>query len=122
MEPVPNAEPFGDAGIGARIERILCPVDFSQCSVRAYDFAQSIARHYRATLLVQHIVELWQHPCAFYSPSSKLLDFRQNLIAEGQKDLQQFVKTSGGIEPEYIVQEGLAAMPFYPWLKSGRSA
>lgn len=39
-----------------KIERILCPVDFSEYSARAYDYAHSLARHYEATLLVLHIV------------------------------------------------------------------
>ena len=33
-----------------RIERILCPIDFSEFSARAYDYAQSLARHYQAKL------------------------------------------------------------------------
>jgi nucleotide-binding universal stress UspA family protein len=37
------------------IERILCPVDFSECSARAYDYAHSLARHYGAKLFVQHV-------------------------------------------------------------------
>ncbi len=40
-----------------RIERILCPVDFSEPSTRAYDSAQSLARHYQAKLFVQHVVD-----------------------------------------------------------------
>ena len=110
MDPVPNSEPSAGVRTGVQIERILCPVDFSQCSVRAYDYAQSIARHYRATLLVQHVAELWQHPSASYSASAQMWqDFRQKLMADGRNDLQQFVHSSGGIQPERIVQEGLAA-------------
>ncbi len=41
-----------------RIERILCPVDFSGFSVRAYDYASSLAQHCEAKLFVQHVVEL----------------------------------------------------------------
>jgi nucleotide-binding universal stress UspA family protein len=107
---VPNAEAFIGARPGARIEQILCPVDFSQFSVRAYDYAQSVAGHYRATLVVQHVVELWQHPCVDYSVSPHgYEDFRQKFMADGQNDLQQFVDKSGGIQPERIVQEGIAA-------------
>jgi nucleotide-binding universal stress UspA family protein len=109
-----NTSTIGEAATEAktrvRIERILCPVDFSQCSVNAYNYAQSIAGHYGAKLLVQHTVELSLYPSAFYCPSPELFDdFRQKLIANGQDDLQKFVKASGGAQPECIVQESLAA-------------
>lgn len=40
-----------------RVEKILCPVDFSDCSATAYDYAYSLARHYDAKLFVQHVAE-----------------------------------------------------------------
>jgi hypothetical protein len=40
-----------------KISRILCPIDFSEFSVLAYDYAQSLAWHYRATLLLEHVTE-----------------------------------------------------------------
>ncbi len=44
------------------IELILCPVDFSEFSIRAYHYALSLAEHYRAKLVAQHIVELSRYP------------------------------------------------------------
>jgi len=38
-----------------QIERILCPIDFSEFSETAYDYAQSLAWHYKATLFLQHV-------------------------------------------------------------------
>jgi nucleotide-binding universal stress UspA family protein len=105
-----NAKAFVGTGSGTRIERILCAVDFSQFSARAYAYAQSIAGHYRATLVVQHIVELWQHPSVDYCVSPHgYEDFRRKFVADGQNDLQKFVDRSSGIKPERIVQEGVAA-------------
>ena len=40
-----------------QIERILCPVDFSESSVTAYDYVQSLAWHYKATLFLQHVID-----------------------------------------------------------------
>jgi len=37
--------------------RILCPVDFSEFSEKAYAYAYSLARHYGARLFVQHVTE-----------------------------------------------------------------
>jgi len=44
------------------INLILCPIDFSEFSVRAYQHALSLAEHYRAKLVAQHVVELWRYP------------------------------------------------------------
>jgi nucleotide-binding universal stress UspA family protein len=110
MDLAPTAKPFVGVRGGPRIERILCPVDFSHFSARAYAYAQSIAGHYRATLVVQHVVELWQHPSVDYCVSPHgYEEFRRKFVADGQNDLQQFVDRSSGIKPERIVQEGVAA-------------
>jgi nucleotide-binding universal stress UspA family protein len=37
--------------------RILCPVDFSEFSVRAYEYAHSFALHYGAALYILHVAE-----------------------------------------------------------------
>jgi nucleotide-binding universal stress UspA family protein len=39
------------------MQRILCPVDFSEFSDRAYEYALSFARHFGAKLFVQHVIE-----------------------------------------------------------------
>jgi len=40
-----------------KIRTILCPVDFSEFSERAYDYAHSLARHYQTRLFVLHALE-----------------------------------------------------------------
>lgn len=40
-----------------KIERIVCPVDFSEFSKKAFDYAVSFATHYKAKLYVQHVIE-----------------------------------------------------------------
>jgi len=93
----------------APVERILCPVDFSEISGKAYRYAQSISSHYHAKLLVQHVVELWQHPSADYSISPDILeDFRRSLISNAEEELQHFVKTACGPQPECLVEESVA--------------
>lgn len=95
-----------------KIERILCPVDLSEASARAYEYAESLARHYGATLIVQYVVELWQHPCAFHAASAKVFDdFREQLLSAGRESLQQFVSRhrADGLRSECVVQEGVAA-------------
>jgi hypothetical protein len=39
-----------------KVERILCPVDFSEFSVTAYDYAQPLAQHYGPKLFLERVV------------------------------------------------------------------
>jgi len=50
-----------------QLKSILCPIDFSDFSVGAYRHALSIAEHYKATVVAQHVVELWKYPFADYA-------------------------------------------------------
>jgi nucleotide-binding universal stress UspA family protein len=110
MDPVTNTETTVSAKTGVRIERILCPVDFSEASLNAYRHAQSIARRYGAKLFAQYAVELWQYPSSDFSISAEAYEeFRRALISKGEDALQQFAETCGGLQPECIVQESTAA-------------
>jgi nucleotide-binding universal stress UspA family protein len=94
------------------IKLILCPIDFPEFSVRAYHHAVSLAEHYQAKLVAQHVVELWRHPSASFAASAGLYgEFEQALCESGKKQLREFVKnhTHDEIQPELVVQAGLAA-------------
>ena len=93
------------------IKLILCPVDFSEFSIRAYHYALSLAEHYRAQLVVQHIVELSRYPYADYVASTG--DYAEfcRALGEGGKDrLREFVRKHhhDEIQPELVVHEGTA--------------
>ena len=94
------------------VKRILCPLDFSEFSVRAYRHALSLAEHYRAKLVAQHTVEVWRHPSASFAATANLYDeYCQALRGNGKEQLKEFVKnyTHNKVEPELIVDEGIAA-------------
>ena len=111
MNPVTEVETVVGARPDIRIERILCPVEPSDVSAKAYRYAQSIAAHYHASLIVQNIIELTQHVSAFYTPSVPVFEeFSDSLVANGLAALHQFVDGSGGvIQPECIVQANFSA-------------
>jgi len=111
VNPVTEVETVVGARPDIRIERILCPVEPSDVSAKAYRYAQSIAAHYHASLIVQHIIELTQHVSAFYTPSVPVFEeFSDSLVANGLAALHQFVDGSGGvIQPECIVQANFSA-------------
>lgn len=94
------------------VNRILCPLDFSEFSVRAYRHALSLAEHYRAKLVAQHTVEVWRHPAASFAATADLYDeYCQTLLGSGKEQLEEFVKnyTSNEVQPELVVDEGTAA-------------
>lgn len=39
------------------IEKILYPVDSSEFAAKGHCYARSLTRHYKATLVVQHVTE-----------------------------------------------------------------
>jgi len=95
----------------SEFSRILCPVDFSEFSVRALHYAVSLAQHYRAKLFVQHVVELWRYPSAGFSPGKYFDEFSQRLLQKGEEKLQELLRTATDteIQPEPVVQQGTAA-------------
>jgi len=93
------------------IKLILCPIDFSEFSIRAYRHALSLAQHYQAKLVAQHIVELWRYPYADYAAcAGDYQEFCRALREGGKEQLQEFVKnhTHDEIQPELVVHQGTA--------------
>src|SRR5271154_2985621 len=94
------------------IKRILCPIDFSEFSVRAYRHALSLAEHYEAKLVAQHIVEVWRHPSASFAATASLYtEYCQSLTGYAAEQLEKFAKdhAHNEVQPELVVQEGTAA-------------
>lgn len=92
-----------------KIERILCPVDFSEFSARAYDYAHSLARHYEAKLFVLHIVRNITIDPTFLS--STVLDkvYSQQAVDAKAQMAKLVAKQAGDpAQIELIVQMGFA--------------
>ena len=97
-------------GTAIRIERVLCPVDFSEVAGNAYRYAQSIACHYRAKLILQHVVELWRYPEGDFAAEPEYYDdFRAALISKAKGQLQKLADVSCAVRAECVVEEGTAA-------------
>lgn len=93
------------------VKVILCPIDFSEFSVRAYRYALSLAEHYRAKVVALHVLELWRYPSAGFAASAALYDeFCQAVHESAKEKLQEFVKnhTDNEVQPELLVQQGTA--------------
>ncbi len=95
-----------------QLKLILCPIDFSDFSVRAYRYASSVADHYQAQVTCLHVVELWKYPYADYGAyRTNFSKLSQALTEGGQELLRDFVKehSAGTIRPDLVVQQGNAS-------------
>ena len=90
------------------IERILCPFDFSESSVLAYRYAESIAWHYKATLLLQHVIFSLTPYYPYHAFPDAYDEICRKLRADAGQQLQEFAKTHNcrGVQIECTVQDG----------------
>jgi len=92
------------------IQRILCPIDFSDFSRRALDHAVAIARWYKATITAVHVdasIEIVGYPAPLLGvPAAWPLSDQAELLAR----LQRFVEPEcpAGVSIETVVREGPA--------------
>jgi nucleotide-binding universal stress UspA family protein len=94
-----------------QVKLILCPIDFSEFSTRAYRLALSLAGHYRAKLVALHVVELWRYPYADYAASAgDYASFCRAFHKGGKERLQEFVKNhrQDDVQLDLVVREGSA--------------
>lgn len=92
-----------------QLERILCPVDFSEFSARAYDYARSLARHYNAKLYLQHVVDFTLSSYAYFADMTYITDLSERVRNDARSQLEEFVKrpAAGGAPPELVLHEGM---------------
>ena len=92
-----------------RVESIVCPIDCSEFSAAAYQYAVSLAEYYKARLVCLHVVELWKYPFADYAAyQADYAKFSQAINEGGEKRLQEFVNqhASNRLHPDLAVQQG----------------
>jgi nucleotide-binding universal stress UspA family protein len=94
------------------IQRILCPIDFSDFSRRAFDHALAIARWYDSTIRLLHVSGI--QPVVAYAPGSAVLP--SVLLTEQDRetlraDMKRFAETGAGanVPVEFDIAEGSAA-------------
>jgi nucleotide-binding universal stress UspA family protein len=90
--------------------KILVPVDFSDCSAHALEYALALAAQFQARLVLLHVVEPAVLSDNYMSVSSILDDSNQALVEAGKERLQALGrKTAAGREPvETLVRLGRA--------------
>lgn len=53
----PQAIPSGTAAVSCGLRRILCPIDFSRCSVNALEYAAQLVQGFGASFTILHVLE-----------------------------------------------------------------
>src|ERR1035437_10312755 len=107
------------------VKLILCPIDFSEFSIRAYHHALSLAEHYRAKEVALHVVEQFRFPSAGFAASAGLYDeFCQATRESGKEQLQGFVKNHAHdeIHPELVVPQGIASDSILLFVPAAKNA
>lgn len=95
-----------------QVKRILCPVDFSDFSVSAYEYALTLAEYYKSHLLVLHAIELSKYPYADYvGATGDFVDLSRAVCDGGKAKLQEFVSKHPrhAVEPQLAVDQGNAS-------------
>ncbi len=95
-----------------RFKLILCPVDFSEFSVSAYEYSLTVAEYYKTGLVALHAIELSKYPYADYvGATGDFADLSRALCEGGQAKLREFVKKHSrrGVEPQLVVDQGNAS-------------
>lgn len=92
------------------IEKILVPIDFSNHSRQAADYAAAIARTFNGKIIFFHAIEPEVYPSAYEYTNGPLLDYDPNLQATVQKNLREFVADAveDNLVEDYVVTKGIA--------------
>lgn len=92
-----------------KIERILCPVDFSEGSAKAYDYAYSLALHYGAKLYVEHVIDLVAEAYPYYNfPDVAANNIYVDLNKAAEDQLRKMMKhpATDSFRDEMVVHKG----------------
>jgi nucleotide-binding universal stress UspA family protein len=94
-----------------KFSKILCPVDFSEYSSKAYDYAYSLARHYDARLFVQHVTEATVDVYRGFAVPELIAQTREQQMAALVAEMREFVekRPPHQVEVETVIQFGSPA-------------
>lgn len=108
--------PTGQAGSGVEttmleIKKILCPVDFSEFSATAYDYAHSLARLYQAKLFIQHVAEPFISISPRYVSQPVIDQVYAHQIVEAEEKIHDMAarRSLDLVEHEIVLERGAAA-------------
>ncbi len=90
-----------------RLKKILVPIDFSECSRKALQYAIPLARQFEASLTLLHVVQVNYYAGDFGTVDVALLE--NEMRSNGEKQLAELIEREVG-----------AALPCAALVRSGR--
>src|SRR5262252_4689923 len=98
------------SGRGFTFKRILSPIDFSECSVRALAYALGLATKFEAKITLLHVVEPTVYADNYLTTPAAMEEANQNLMATGRERLAALQRRAAaqGLAVETLVRIGRA--------------
>ena len=93
-----------------RLNKILVPVDFSDFSTKALDYALAFARQFEAHIVLLHVVEPAVYPESYMLVTTALEDLNQGLIQSARQRIGELCRKRIGdrVTSESLVRTGRA--------------
>lgn len=90
-----------------KIKNILCPVDFSEFSARAFDYAYSLARRYDAKLYLEHAIRPLTE-FSYRTPQPWVHEYYERSRIESGEELRKMIakQATNSFKPEIVVEIG----------------
>lgn len=93
-----------------RIQRILCPVDFSERSRQAIEYAHGFADIFKSEIHLLHVIEPVIYPIEYGVAPSAHLDLEETARANAEKELKRLAeKYAHGVTTQIWLRIGRAA-------------
>lgn len=93
-----------------KLDKILVPVDFSECSTQALDYALAFAAPFNASLILLHVVEPAVSPDDYLAVASAMNKTNENLVQAGRERLEELAREKLGdrVSAQTLVRIGRA--------------
>lgn len=90
------------------VKRILVPIDFSEHSKHALQYAVSFAKQFSSELILIYVVEQAVYAADLSFGQVAVPGFEKELRDRAKKELEELIKTSvtGGVKARSVVQSG----------------
>lgn len=92
----------GNAAAAFQLKRILVPVDFSDCALKALEYALPFARQFGASILLVHVVQL-HYGGALYGPVD-FPDLEKDFQVDSESRLTALKQQTAEAEEEVTVE------------------
>jgi universal stress protein A len=111
-EHLPNPATPAEPGLGGtvRLRRILVPIDFSDCSLLALDYATTLAHQFQARLILLHVAEPALPHAHMFEVGSAMAESNHHVVEVGRERLRALAERRGphDLLPETLVRMGHA--------------